>query len=41
MVLGDVKVGDNVIIGAMNLVMKDIPTNCVAVGNPVRIIRKK
>ena len=27
-------------IGAGNVVTKDIPANCVAVGNPCRVIRK-
>jgi len=27
-------------IGAGSVVTKDIPTNCVAVGNPCRVIRK-
>ena len=33
-ILKGVKIGDNVIIGAGSLVNKDIPSNCVAVGNP-------
>lgn len=28
------------IIGAGSVVTKDIPANCVAVGNPCRVIRK-
>lgn len=31
-------VGNNVIIGANSLVNRDIPDNCVAVGNPCRFI---
>lgn len=32
------KIGNNVIIGANSLVNKDIPDNCVAVGNPCKVI---
>ncbi len=35
-----VTIGDNVIIGANSIVMKDIPGNSVVVGNPARIIKK-
>ena len=34
-----ITVGDNVWIGAGSVVNKDIPNNCVAVGNPCRVIR--
>lgn len=37
-ILGPVKIGNNVIIGAGSVVNKDIPDNCVVVGNPARII---
>lgn len=40
-IIGDVKVGDNVMIGAGSVVVKDIPDNCVVVGNPARIIKIK
>ena len=39
MIIGDVEIGDNVIIGAGSVVTKSIPANKVAAGNPVRIIR--
>ena len=39
-VLPGVNIGDNVVIGAGSVVTKDIPANCVAVGNPCRVIRK-
>lgn len=37
-ILKGVTVGNNVIIGAGSLVNKDIPDNCVAAGNPARVI---
>lgn len=37
-ILKGVHIGNNVIIGAGSLVNKDIPDNCVAAGNPCRII---
>lgn len=38
-VIGDIHIGSNVIIGAGSVVTKDIPDDCVVVGNPARIIR--
>ena len=34
-----VKIGSNVVIGAGSIVVKDIPDNSVAVGNPCKVIR--
>ena len=34
-----VTIGDNCVIGAGSVVVKDIPANSVAVGNPCRVIR--
>jgi serine O-acetyltransferase len=39
-ILGDIKVGNNVSIGANAVVLIDVPDNCIAVGNPARIILK-
>lgn len=39
-ILPGVTIGDGAIIGAGSIVTKDIPSNCVAVGNPARIIKK-
>lgn len=38
-IIGDIRVGNNVVIGAGSVVVKDIPDNCVAAGNPCRIIK--
>lgn len=40
-IIGDVTIGNNVKIGAGAVVVKDIPDNCIAVGNPARIINAK
>jgi maltose O-acetyltransferase len=37
-ILPGVTIGSNVIIGAGSVVTHDIPDNCVAVGNPARVI---
>lgn len=34
-----VKIGRNTVIGAGSVVVKDIPANCVAVGNPCKVIK--
>ena len=39
-ILGDVSIGDNVVIRANSLVITDIPENTMAIGNPARIKRK-
>lgn len=39
-VLGDVTIGDNVVVRANSLVLTDVPSNSVAVGNPARIIKR-
>ncbi len=38
-ILPGVTIGDNVVIGAGSVVTKDIPSNCVAVGNPCKPIK--
>ena len=39
-VLPGVTIGDHSVIGAGSVVVKDIPDNVIAVGNPCRVIRK-
>ena len=38
-VLKGVKIGNNSVVGAGAVVSKDIPANCVAAGNPARVLR--
>jgi serine O-acetyltransferase len=40
-VIGSIKIGNNVTIGANAVVISDVPDNCLAVGVPARIIRKE
>ena len=39
--IGSIKIGNNVHIGANAVVLKDVPDNCIAVGNPAKNILKK
>jgi serine O-acetyltransferase len=39
-IFGDIEIGDNVVVGAGTVVNKNIPSNCIVVGNPFRIIAK-
>lgn len=39
-ILGPVKIGDNVVIGANSVVINDLPDNCIAAGNPAKVIKK-
>lgn len=39
-VMPGVNIGDNVVIGGGSVVVKDIPSNSVAVGNPCKVIRE-
>lgn len=40
-VLGKIRIGDDVIIGANAVVIRDVPAGCIAVGIPARIIPRK
>lgn len=40
LILPGVKIGNSVIIGAGSVVTKDIPDNCIAAGNPARVIKE-
>lgn len=39
-ILPGISIGDNAVIGAGSVVNRDIPANCLAVGNPCRIVRE-
>lgn len=39
-IIGGINIGNNVIIGAGSVVVKDVPSNCVVAGNPAKIIKK-
>ena len=39
-VMPGVTIGDGAVIGGGSVVVKDVPANCLAVGNPCRAIRK-
>lgn len=39
-IIGRIKIGNNVDIGANAVVLRDVPDNCIAVGNPARILKK-
>lgn len=38
-IVGNISIGNNVVIGASTLINKNIPDNCIVVGNPARIIK--
>ena len=40
-VMRGVTIGDNTIIGANSVVTKDIPANCIAAGNPCKVIKER
>lgn len=35
-----ITIGDEVIVGSGAIVTKDVPSNCIVVGNPARIIKQ-
>lgn len=38
-IIGPISIGDNSVIGAGSVVVKDVPPNAIVVGNPARVIR--
>lgn len=41
MILGDISIGDNCIIGANSVVTKSFPANCILVGSPAKNISER
>jgi acetyltransferase-like isoleucine patch superfamily enzyme len=39
-IMPGVKIGDNCVVAAASVVMKDVPPNCLVAGNPARVIEK-
>ncbi len=39
-IMPGVHIGNEVVIGGGSIVTKDIPSNCIAVGNPARVIKE-
>lgn len=40
-ILGNVKIGDNAVVGAGSIVTHDVSANVVVVGNPAKILKAK
>lgn len=40
-ILGGIRLGDNCIVGAGSVVVKDVPKNAIVVGNPAQIVKYK
>ncbi len=40
LIMPGVRVGDNCVVAAASVVMKDVPSNCLVAGNPARIMEK-
>lgn len=40
-IIGNIKIGDNVIIGIGSVVLKDVPNNAIVAGVPAKIIRMR
>ncbi len=38
-IMAGINIGDEVIVGAGSIVTKNVPSNCIVVGNPAKIIR--
>lgn len=36
----NISIGDHTVIGIGSVVTKDIPENCIAFGNPCKVVRK-
>lgn len=41
LIIGDIKIGDNSIIGAGSVVLSDVPPNSIFAGNPAKLIKQR
>lgn len=39
-IMPGVTIGDNVVVGALSLVTKDVPSNCIVGGNPAKVLKQ-
>lgn len=39
-IMPGIKIGNEVVVGAGSVVTKDVPSNCMVVGNPAKIIKE-
>ena len=39
-IMPGVKIGNEVVVGSGTVVTKDVPSNCIVVGNPAKVIRE-
>ncbi len=39
-ILPGVTIGDNVVVGAGSIINRDIPSNCIAAGNPAKVVKE-
>ncbi len=39
-IIGNIKIGNNSVVGAGSVVLKDVPANVVVAGNPAKIIKR-
>ena len=40
MILSNISIGENAIVGAGSVVTKDVPANSIVAGNPARVLRQ-
>ena len=40
LIMPGIRIGDNCVVAAASVVMKDVPSNCLVAGNPARIMEK-
>ena len=40
-IIGNVTIGNNVVIGANAVVLNDVPSNCIVAGSPAKIVSQE